>query len=438
MSDPLSLLREHFIQKQPMSHDDHNIFIGDLRFPRSTVTAYKQDRGRGDPYKLEALYFLLQKPHLAGAANTRAYNDETKSAGFPKVLLADQKDVLAYLQGKTETSQYLISIDELSAISAPTPQEARPQIVDRAGDKRQRDEAKLDILDDELIKAKRHLSERLSERALRVPEFGKMQEARSIVGNDTLEPESDSLPYVKADMPVTRTIVEKETTYPTNALVRQNYMLSKSGRDFSHLISLVRGALSGGAGSSSSAAGPKPAPSRNPPPAGVSQPTRYQMDQETAFKAAGIDPEIYKIQKRGLLSSVHPDPAAGPTGTPGTATAAATTAADRGDAARSSDRGKPTNPIILVPQAPPSAPPVPIHLSEHRGQGQNSSSPSCACVVRCMRDSEPLHDGLIGWFLPARDRPRRPVCAIDSFPSLHGPPSPLLFRSLQPALPRLL
>eukprot|EP00291_Cryptomonas_curvata_P014789 CAMPEP_0172155730 /NCGR_PEP_ID=MMETSP1050-20130122/2791_1 /TAXON_ID=233186 /ORGANISM="Cryptomonas curvata, Strain CCAP979/52" /LENGTH=224 /DNA_ID=CAMNT_0012824667 /DNA_START=155 /DNA_END=825 /DNA_ORIENTATION=- len=224
-----------------MTHDDHNISIGDLRFPRTTVTAYKQDRGRGDPYTLEALYFLLQKPHLAGAANTRAYNDESRTAGFPKVLLADQKDVLAYLQGKTETSQYLISIDELAAIAAPTPQDAKPAVIDRAGDKRLRDEAKLDILDDELLEAKRHLAERLSQRPLRVPEPGKATgEARTITSSDSLEADPKSLPYVKADLPVTRSIIEKETSYPTNKLVRQNYMLSKGGREFSHLISIVR------------------------------------------------------------------------------------------------------------------------------------------------------------------------------------------------------
>lgn len=119
MSDPLSLLREYIINKQPVSHDEQSIIIGELRFPRSTVTAYKQDRGRGDPYPLEALYFLVQKPHLAGAAKTRPYNDECRKASFSKVLLADQKDVLAYLTGKTETSQYLVSIDELAVLAVP-------------------------------------------------------------------------------------------------------------------------------------------------------------------------------------------------------------------------------------------------------------------------------------------------------------------------------
>ena len=45
MSDPLSLLREHSINKRPISHDATHITIGDLKFPRNTLTAYKQDRG---------------------------------------------------------------------------------------------------------------------------------------------------------------------------------------------------------------------------------------------------------------------------------------------------------------------------------------------------------------------------------------------------------
>ena len=45
MSDPLSLLREQFINKKPVSHDATHIFIGDLKFSRNVLTAYKQDRG---------------------------------------------------------------------------------------------------------------------------------------------------------------------------------------------------------------------------------------------------------------------------------------------------------------------------------------------------------------------------------------------------------
>jgi hypothetical protein len=42
---------------------------------------------------------------------------------FARVLLADQKDVLAYLTGKQETSQYLASVEELTTLAVPQTQE---------------------------------------------------------------------------------------------------------------------------------------------------------------------------------------------------------------------------------------------------------------------------------------------------------------------------
>jgi hypothetical protein len=83
-----------------------------------------QDRGRGDRYTLEALYFLYRNPSLAGATKTRAYNEQSQKENFSRVMLVDQKDVLNYLTGKTDTSQYLASIDELASITqAPSTQE---------------------------------------------------------------------------------------------------------------------------------------------------------------------------------------------------------------------------------------------------------------------------------------------------------------------------
>jgi hypothetical protein len=240
----------------------------------------------------------------------------------------------------------LISIDELAAIAAPT---AKPVIPDRAGDKRLREEAKLDVLDEELLEAKRHLSERLAHRSLRVPEGGKATaEARQITATDASEPDEKSLPYVKADLPVTRSIVEKESSYQTNKIVRQNYMLNKGGREFTHLISLVRSAMGGGGPGPGGGAGSKPA-SRNPPANIASQPTRYQMDQETAFRAAGIDTVIYQLDRQpGLLSAVHTDPATAPGAVPGPTGHGS----ERTDSRGSSDRvGKPSHPIIIVPQA---------------------------------------------------------------------------------------
>eukprot|EP00282_Hemiselmis_andersenii_P012847 CAMPEP_0114120384 /NCGR_PEP_ID=MMETSP0043_2-20121206/6620_1 /TAXON_ID=464988 /ORGANISM="Hemiselmis andersenii, Strain CCMP644" /LENGTH=38 /DNA_ID= /DNA_START= /DNA_END= /DNA_ORIENTATION= len=38
MSDPLSVLRENFINKASMKADDQNITIGEFKFPRNTLT----------------------------------------------------------------------------------------------------------------------------------------------------------------------------------------------------------------------------------------------------------------------------------------------------------------------------------------------------------------------------------------------------------------
>ena len=70
MSDPLSLLREQFINKKPISHDDAFITIGDLKFPRNTLTAYKQDRGEFVCQLAGAEPFL--KHTLSGDADGKA------------------------------------------------------------------------------------------------------------------------------------------------------------------------------------------------------------------------------------------------------------------------------------------------------------------------------------------------------------------------------
>ena len=200
MYDPLDLLREYWISNKPMHHDEHHIFIGELKFPRQTMTTYKQDRGRGDTYPLEAMYFLLQRQHLAGAANATAYDKESRQAGFTKVLLADHKDVIAYLTGKAETSSYLISIDELAA---PVPlREKRPR--------EEREEPKLDIGNKEQLEAKRHLSTRLSQRSL-LERGG--SEKRSIA----VEPaqyEASSEAYISVCSPVQTEMIDGEVFEP--------------------------------------------------------------------------------------------------------------------------------------------------------------------------------------------------------------------------------
>mmetsp|Transcript_32722 Transcript_32722/g.77566 ORF Transcript_32722/g.77566 Transcript_32722/m.77566 type:complete len:488 (+) Transcript_32722:114-1577(+) len=297
MSDPLSLLREYIINKQPVSHDEQSIIIGELRFPRSTVTAYKQDRGRGDPYPLEALYFLVQKPHLAGAAKTRPYNDECRKASFSKVLLADQKDVLAYLTGKTETSQYLVSIDELAVLAVPAaPSDApsaRPADADRVGEKRHREEPSLDLTNEDIKAAKLEWAAGMDERALAPTDAGKTPEGRGIT--DSKEIKATSSLFVRGDTAVTRSLIDRE-----RYLITRQSCLQVHGKDFSAVLALARAAHSAPAGSTVDV--PPPPPPGNP---GVpARRDRYNVEATDALKAAGMDQLLLQAEAKGssLLS----------------------------------------------------------------------------------------------------------------------------------------
>ena len=243
MSDPLSLLREHIINKKPVSHDDTHIITGDLKFPRNVLTAYKQDRGRGDPYSLEAIYYLLQKPHLAGAAKTRLYAEECKVHNFQRVLLADQKDVLAYMTGKQETSQYLVSVEELTAIAVPQSQEvpAAAKAAEKP-EKRKREEVTLDMADEKTVESKKALGERIATLAVKPiegPEEKKKARLPVMLGDKADEIKRTDSPYILADEGITRSILEKERIH----MSRTTCLHTTNGKDFKHLHEILRGAI---------------------------------------------------------------------------------------------------------------------------------------------------------------------------------------------------
>lgn len=243
MSDPLSLLREHIINKKPVSHDDTHIITGDLKFPRSVLTAYKQDRGRGDPYPLEAIYYLLQKPHLAGAAKTRLYAEECKVHNFQRVLLADQKDVLAYMTGKQDTSQYLVSVEELTALAVPQSQEvpAAAKVPERP-EKRKREEVTLDMTDEKTIASKKALGERIATLAIKPiegPEEKKKARLPVMLGDKSDEIKRTDSQYILADKDITLSIMERERTH----LSRTTCLHTSNGKDFRNLHEIVRGAI---------------------------------------------------------------------------------------------------------------------------------------------------------------------------------------------------
>lgn len=279
-----------------------------------------QDRGRGDPYPLESLFFLLQNPSLAGAAKTRAYNDECKKKNFGRVLLVDQKDVLAYLTGKTDTSQYLVSIDELASITAQ-PDKGKEAPKQDGEKKRQREDPKIDMNDETIREAKRQVAEMMELRPL-VPSEAKTAAERKLFTKhaDVVEPTKNA--YVVGDQPVTRSLVSKERLLVN----RSNFLHGKTGHEFKHLIELVRVAFGSGhdRGSKSSAGVPGQPQRRD----------RYNVDAKDAYKAAGIDSVLLSADKGSLLTS---EPTKGP-----------------GDKPDTNDPSRMGIPIIIVPAAPTS------------------------------------------------------------------------------------
>jgi len=337
MSDPLSLLREQFRNnKNVVAHDDTHITIGDLKFPRNTPTPYKRDRGRGESYPLEALYYLLIKPQLAGAAKTRAYNDECKMHNFAKVLMADQKDVIAYLTFKQETSQYLVSAEELTTLAVPQTQDVPVSAkgADKAaGEKRKRDEPVLDMTDENMIKSKAELAERLNGMAMK-PLQGPEEKKKARIPINTDDVTITTAPYILADAPVTRALLGVERSH----LTRTTVLDTASDKDFKKLHDILHSALRKDKGKAKGeVANNRPS---NAQPAAARR-DRYNVSGVEAFKAAGMDADLMQAEQQGssLLSSTQNQPAAGK--------------GSEGNANKVSKLGSMANlePIIIVPQA---------------------------------------------------------------------------------------
>jgi hypothetical protein len=313
--------------------------------------------GRGDPYPLEALYYLLQKPHLAGAAKTRQYAEECNIHKFQRVLLADQKDVLAYLTGKQETSQYLVSVEELTSLAVPQSQEVPVQAkaAEKAGEKRKR-EPMLDLTDEKIIQAKRELAEELDGMAPK-PLNGPEEKKKARLPVHCFEKVDDipltTSPYILADGAVTRALIEKERSH----LTRTTCLHTANGKDLKHLDEILRGAIARrGTNKKAAAAGSnRPAASTQNPPPGQRR-DRYNVSGVEAFKAAGMDADLLRAQQQGssLLSSSQNDKGSSSGGGGG-----AKSDKDGSSKASAVAQAKRLNinmePIIIVPQAASAA-----------------------------------------------------------------------------------
>ncbi|CAL8463246.1 g2780 [Coccomyxa elongata] len=105
--DPLTVLRDFVIHKRldniTESEDGKRIHFGDrYSFPKDVATAYKSQMGKGDFYPLNALVFFMKNAKRASELIKLA-----SEAGVRPVTFVDRKDLVAYLTGEKDTSDYI-------------------------------------------------------------------------------------------------------------------------------------------------------------------------------------------------------------------------------------------------------------------------------------------------------------------------------------------
>ena len=110
--EPLNLLREFTSTKRPVTLKDENLVFDKTAFARKTLSAYRSGlTGVGGFYPLDSLWFLLQQAKVPHGQ----YVAECGKQGIKAVTLPDKRALLAFLQGKTDSSP---SIDFANAPAA--------------------------------------------------------------------------------------------------------------------------------------------------------------------------------------------------------------------------------------------------------------------------------------------------------------------------------
>jgi len=113
MADPLSLLRQYNMQKKQIIERDNNIIFGEFSWPKTVKTNYSINGKTNEYYTLECLLYLLKNINLQHPKYVRkaVQND------VPIIRRPDRKELLLYLQGKTNSAP---SIDKSALLEMPT------------------------------------------------------------------------------------------------------------------------------------------------------------------------------------------------------------------------------------------------------------------------------------------------------------------------------
>jgi hypothetical protein len=101
MADVLTLLRNALSAKQTVEVDGAKttlVFPDGSKHPIGAPSAYRQNRGQGDPYTIGAVWFYCTNPKL-GFGQYR-----TQARPYGLINRIDQKDLLDYVTGETDSS----------------------------------------------------------------------------------------------------------------------------------------------------------------------------------------------------------------------------------------------------------------------------------------------------------------------------------------------
>lgn len=105
MADPLSQLRQFYVNNREIKKHNGYIIFGDHGWPKDVNTNYRvystdDDRSRREYYTLECLHYFLENMHVAHGHYIR----QGSNNNIPVVRRPDRKNLLSYLRGEIQTT----------------------------------------------------------------------------------------------------------------------------------------------------------------------------------------------------------------------------------------------------------------------------------------------------------------------------------------------
>lgn len=253
MADVLSILRQYNINKKEIVEKDDQIIFGEFAWPKNAKTNYviwgtgKDDIAK-EYYTLDSILFLLKHVTLQHPLYVR----EAVALNINVVRRPDRKDLLAYLNGETNTSA---SIDK----SAPLEISQRPTQVKRTAEDAgpEGPQKRLRLEEAQVRKARENWINKIdgARETTKLPQLGtsSMMEVMpmekiaaikakrlaikrtKIKGDDDIQAGAlEQRSFVDAEVDVTRDIVSRERHWRTRTTILQS-----AGKDFAKGIFVI-------------------------------------------------------------------------------------------------------------------------------------------------------------------------------------------------------